>query len=76
MMLLQVSETEWAVVMLDEQTGHVRELHVDAATAAQVQAGQLSPDQLAGMLAQQQAAGEAGQGGEGGEGGGSGGKGS
>ncbi|KAL4443715.1 hypothetical protein ABPG75_011452 [Micractinium tetrahymenae] len=63
MMLLQVSETDWAVVMLDEESGGVRELQIDAATAHRVQAGELSPEELAAMLAQQQARG--GGGGEG-----------
>ncbi len=53
MMLLQVSETDWAVVMLDGKTGGVRELQIDAATAQQVQAGELSPEQLEAMLLQQ-----------------------
>lgn len=56
MMLLQVTETEWAVVMLDEATGQVRELHIDAETASKVQQGTLSPEQLAAMLAEQQQA--------------------
>lgn len=62
MMLLQVSEEEWAVVMLNEATGQVDELRVDAATAQQVQAGALTPDALTALLAAQQA-GDAAQGG-------------
>lgn len=58
MMLLQVSESDWAVVMLDEKTGAVRELQIDVATAHKVQAGELSPDQLEAMLAQQASGGE------------------
>ncbi|PSC72766.1 hypothetical protein C2E20_3930 [Micractinium conductrix] len=63
MMLLQVSETEWAVVMLDEQTGQVRELQIDAETAAKVQAGTLTPEELAGMQTAQQQHGGGGSGG-------------
>lgn len=68
MMLLQVNETDWAVVMLDQASGKVRELQVDAETAQKVQAGELSPNQLAAMLAQQQAAAAAEAGGSSGEG--------
>lgn len=53
MLLLQVSEADWAVVMLDGKSGGVRELQIDAATAQKVQAGELSPEQLEEMLAQQ-----------------------
>lgn len=55
-MLLQVSETEWAVVFLDAD-GNPRELQIDAATAKQVQDGTLTPAQLTAMLAQQQGSG-------------------
>ncbi len=53
MMLLQVSETEWAVVFLGAD-GNPRELQIDAETAQKVQAGTLTPAQLAAMLAAQQ----------------------
>lgn len=58
---LQVSEKEWAVVMLDA-SGQVRELPVDEATAKQVQAGTLTPAQLAAMLAAAQQSGDGGGG--------------
>ena len=60
---LQVSEEEWAVVMLDA-SGQVKELQIDEATAKQVQAGTLTPDQLAAMLAAQQSGGGGGGGDE------------
>ncbi len=60
---LQVSEKEWAVVMLDA-SGQVKELQIDEATAKQVQAGTLTPDQLAAMLAAQQSGGGGGGGDE------------
>ncbi|KAI7845032.1 hypothetical protein COHA_001398 [Chlorella ohadii] len=63
MMLIQVSEKEWAVVMLDA-SGQVKELQIDEATAKQVQAGTLTPDQLAAMLAAQQSGGGGGGGDE------------
>ena len=68
MLLLQVSETEWAVVMMDPQTEQVRELQIDAATAKLVEEGKLTPEQLTAMLAAQQQ--EGGGGGSGGGGGG------
>ena len=58
---MQVSEKDWAVVMLDP-AGGVRELQIDEATAKQVQSGELTPDQLAAMLAAQQNGGSSGDG--------------
>lgn len=55
----QVSEKDWAVVILDA-SGQVRELQIDEATAKQVQSGALTPDQLAAMLAAQQSGGGGG----------------
>ena len=66
MMLMQVGETEWSVVMLDA-AGNARELRIDEATAKQVQSGALSPDQLAAMIAAQQQQGGAGGGGSSGD---------
>ncbi|PRW56507.1 hypothetical protein C2E21_4695 [Chlorella sorokiniana] len=63
MMLIQVSEKDWAVVTLDA-SGQVRELPIDEATAQQVQAGTLTPEKLAALLAAQQQGGSGGGGGE------------
>lgn len=45
------------MVVLDQQSGEVRELQIDEATAKQVQDGKLTPEQLVAMFAAQEQAG-------------------